>query len=193
MRLSYGHSVSQKTQDRSRAFPEGKVSTSRTSAASLMMCSAMSALQCVWLDQSHPLKVLAAMQLVVLERESQGLLPRQRRGRQSGLPMIRPHPYQSNCSMSQGDIIGARSPPPLLPSVAGSHDVFKAPSASYSSSPENSNVKFTPFHAYKSASKLLHSSSVHTSPSSSLSGVSSFDASPQLRRLLVTNADSKSN
>ena len=41
----------------------------------------LSCLQCVYLDERHPLKVLSALQLSVLERESQGLLPNRRRAR----------------------------------------------------------------------------------------------------------------
>ncbi|KAL7006034.1 hypothetical protein EMMF5_004372 [Cystobasidiomycetes sp. EMM_F5] len=37
--------------------------------------------KCLWLGDNHPLKVLSALQLRVLERESQGLLPNRRRAR----------------------------------------------------------------------------------------------------------------
>lgn len=37
--------------------------------------------QCVYLDEKHPLKILSALQLAVLEREANGQLPNRRRAR----------------------------------------------------------------------------------------------------------------
>lgn len=42
--------------------------------------------KCVWLHEGHPLKVLSSLQLRVLERESQGLLPNRRRAARGGRP-----------------------------------------------------------------------------------------------------------
>jgi hypothetical protein len=38
-------------------------------------------LQCVYLDEHHPLKVLCSLELAAHERSSQGLLPNRRRTR----------------------------------------------------------------------------------------------------------------
>ena len=46
----------------------------------LSVCS-----QCVFLEDQHPLKILSGLQLAVLERESQGLLPNRRKARAARL------------------------------------------------------------------------------------------------------------
>lgn len=51
------------------------------SRAKLIQCDE----QCVFLDEHHPLKVLSGLQLAVLEKESQGLLPNRRKARSARL------------------------------------------------------------------------------------------------------------
>lgn len=153
--------------------------------------------KCVWLESTHPLKVLASLQLAVLERESQGLLPRQRRGRVS-VPISRLQPYQN----TRGSAAAAKSPGARLqltnPFVRHTNEVFKEPAhehhhqhqhqqqrphpLSYNSSPEQQSIKLAPLGMYTGSARILPQSTIHTSPSSSsLSGVSSFEASPRMR------------
>ena len=121
------------------------------------------------------------MQLAVLERESQGLLPRQRRGRLPGLPIPRAQPYHTSRSSSQGEEELQR----LSPSSSSSdiHNVFKAPSVPYSMLTGFNNVKLASSNQeHRGIDRFSKTSSMLASPASSLNAVNTFGSSPKSTR-----------
>lgn len=68
-------------------------------------------LQCVYLDEHHPLKVLCTLELAAHERAAQGLLPNRRRSKGSRAPSI---PRTVSCGCAAQSAACTLNPVPLL-------------------------------------------------------------------------------